>query len=130
MGSNLSDKAFDLYCLSYNEPPTAETYEFPKRHCPDGVRIQIMFQLCWKGKHVTSTNSKDHVSYPVDTHEGGTCPSTHPIRLMTISFEQMAQTGKYEFYDGAFVLSTGDNVGYSSHADFHNGWGASPNSNL
>jgi hypothetical protein len=49
---------------------------------------------------------------------------------MTIFLEQMAQTGKYEYYDGAFVLSTGDNVGYSSHADFQNGWDASPNSVL
>ena len=130
MGSDPANQAFNFHCLSYNEPPIPETYELPKRNCPDGIRIQVMFPSCWNGKDATSADFKSHVSYPVDTHEGGTCPSTHPVRLMSIFIEQITQSGKYEYYDGAFVLSTGDDVGYSSHADFQSGWDASPNSVL
>ena len=49
---------------------------------------------------------------------------------MTLKFEQVIHTERFEYYDGAFVLSTGDDVGYSSHADFTNGWDASDNSLL
>ena len=130
MSSDPSDQAFNYHCLSYNEAPIAETYELPKRACPNGIRIQVMFPPCWNGVDVTSANFKDHVSYPVGTHEGGTCPPAFPVRVMTVFLEQIADTSKYEYYDGAFILSTGDNVGYSSHADFQNGWDASPNSVL
>ena len=36
--------------------------------------------------------------------------------------EQVIHSQNFEYYDGCFVLSTGDNVGYSSHGDFANGW--------
>ena len=72
----------------------------------------------------------DHVSYPVGTAEGGTCPSTHPVRLMTLKFEQVIHTERFEYYDGGFALSTGDTEGYSSYAHFTNGWDASENSIL
>jgi hypothetical protein len=125
--NSTDDDAFNYSCLGVNGP---ETLELPKQHCPGGLRIQVMFPSCWNGKDVTSDNLQDHVSYPVGMHEGGTCPSTHPVRLITIFLEQIFHTDKFEYYDGAFVLSTGDNVGYSSHADFQNGWDASPNSIL
>ena len=125
--NSTDDDAFNYHCLGTDLP---EGLELPKRHCPGGLRIQVMFQSCWNGKDVASANHKDHVSYPVGTHEGGKCPTTHPVRFITIFLEQIADTFKYEYYDGAFVLSTGDNVGYSNHADFQNGWDASPNSVL
>jgi len=130
MSADPAERAFNYHCLSYNEAPIPETFTLPTRNCPNGVRIQVMFPSCWNGKDATSANFKDHVSYPVGTQEGGTCPTTHPVRLMTVFLEQLAHTEHFEYYDGAFVLSTGDNVGYSSHADFQNGWDASPNSLL
>jgi len=126
-GTDTANEAFNYHCLGRDGP---ETFELPKQHCPNGVRIQVMFPACWDGKNPTSPNFKDHVSYPVGTHEGGTCPASHPVRLMSIFIEQIARTGDFEYYDGAFVLATGDTVGYSSHADFQNGWDASPNSVL
>ena len=128
--TDTADRAFNYHCLSFNEAPIAETFTLPNRNCPNGVRIQVLFPACWNGKDATSANFKTHVSYPVGTHEGGTCPSTHPVRLMTVFLEQVAHTEHFEYYDGAFVLSTGDNVGYSSHADFQNGWDAAPDSVL
>ena len=130
MSSDPADQAFNYHCLSYNEAPIAETYTLPKRRCPNGIRIQVMFPSCWNGRDATSANFKDHVSYPVGTHEGGTCPTTHPFRFMSIFIELLAHTEHFDYYDGAFALATGDNVGYSSHADFQNGWDASPNSVL
>ena len=61
---------------------------------------------------------------------GGTCPPTHPVRLMTLHVEQVLHTERFEYYDGGFILSTGDNVGYSSYGGFTNGWDASENSLL
>ena len=49
---------------------------------------------------------------------------------MTLKFEQIFHTERFEYYDGAFSLSTGDTEGYSSHGDFTNGWDASDNSIL
>ena len=124
-----ADKAISFLCLD-NNGTNVETYTIPKRYCPDGFLMHIIFQSCWNGKDVTSGNFKDHVSYPVDTHDGGTCPTTHPIRFITMRMEQIIHSQNLEYYDGGFVLSTGDNVGYSSHADFANGWDASDNSIL
>ena len=49
---------------------------------------------------------------------------------MTLKFDQIFRAADFEYYEGGFILSTGDNVGYSSHADFQNGWDASDNSIL
>ena len=125
------DDAFDFHCLTgVSEKDPAESLELPKQFCPGGIRIQVKFPPCWDGINPTSANFKDHVSYPVGSAEHGPCPDSHPVRLMTIFLEQMADTSGFEYYPGAFFLSTGDNVGYSSHADFTNGWGAEPNSIL
>ncbi len=105
-----------------------DSYTLPTRHCPNGFLMHIIFPSCWNGKNVTSPNFQDHVSYPVGTYDGGTCPTTHPIRLITMRMEQVIHSQNFEYYDEAFVLSTGDNVGYSSHGDFANGWDASDDS--
>jgi len=49
---------------------------------------------------------------------------------MTLKFEQIIHTERFEYYDGGFILSTGDNEGYSGHAHFTNGWDASEKSIL
>ena len=128
-GSTPADQAISFYCRGDDEASLPEMHTLPQRHCTSGVQMQIIFPSCWNGVNVTSSNFKDHVAYP-SSRLGGTCPPTHPVRLITIKIEQRTQTEKFEYYDGAFVLSTGDTVGYSSHADFQNGWDASPNSVL
>ena len=130
MGDTAADKAIRFQCRNINDPPKEESYAFPKRSCPGGIFQVIFFPSCWNGKDVTSANHQDHVSYPIGTPDGGTCPTTHPIRFITIKLEQVVRTQLFEYYDGAFVLSTGDYEGYSSHADFANGWDASENSLL
>ena len=130
MGSTPADYAISFLCRGDDEASLREMHELPKRHCSNGTQIQIIFPSCWDGVHATSANFQDHVAYPVESRMGGTCPSTHPVRLITIKLEQRTHSQYFEYYDGGFVLSTGDNVGYSSHADFQNGWDASDNSLL
>ena len=130
MGDTSADKAIRYQCRGINDPTKEESYAFPKRSCPDGIFQVIFFPSCWNGKDVTSANHQDHVSYPIGTPDGGTCPPTHPIRFITMKLEQAVHTERFEYYDGAFFLSTGDNEGYSSHGDFANGWDASENSLL
>ena len=130
MGSTPADQAISFYCRGDDEASLPEFHELPTRHCSAGVQIQVIFPSCWDGVNVSSANNKDHVAYPVDGRLGSTCPPTHPVRLITIKIEQRTHSQYFNYYDGAFILSTGDNVGYSSHADFQSGWDASPNSLL
>ncbi len=125
-----SNTAIGFFCADSSEPADPFKYTLPKRNCDKGTLMHIIFPACWNGRDAKSANFQDHVSYPVGTHEGGTCPSSHPVRLMTLKFEQIFHTERFEYYEGAFVLSTGDTVGYSSHGDFTNGWDASDNSIL
>ena len=129
MGSTPADQAISYYCMANVEPSNPVTYELPMRQCDKGILMHIVFPSCWDG-NVTDPNFMDHVSYPVGTPEGGSCPSTHPSRLITLKFEQHLHTERFEYYDGGFVLSTGDNVGYSNYGGFTNGWDASENSLL
>jgi len=129
---NAMNKSVVYFCrgLNLHDPLKEESYTFPKRFCPDGIFQNIFFPSCWNGKDVTSANHQDHVSYPIGKPDGDTCPPTHPVRLMTMKLEAAVRTDRFEYYDDAFVLSTGDNVGYSNHGDFTNGWDASENSLL
>ena len=129
VGSTSADKATFFTCLN-EEGTDSLTYELPKRQCENGIMMRILFPSCGNGRDVTSGNFKGHVSYPVGTPEGSTCPSTHPVRLMTLKFEQIFRIDRFEYYEGGFIVSTGDNIGYSAHADFQNGWDASENSLL
>ena len=73
------------------------------------------FPTCWDGKNLDSPNHQDHVSYPeTGTFEsGGSCPSTHPVRIPMILFETAWDTRQFNSMwpsDGSqpFVLSQGD----------------------
>ncbi|KAG8809047.1 hypothetical protein FRC17_003637 [Serendipita sp. 399] len=119
--NNAADQAINFHCLG----PNTETLQFPDQPCQD-VRgehsVQIMFPSCWNGRDLTSANFRDHVAYPVDGKEGDTCPGTHPVRFMTLFFEHIIYMKDIDWYPGSLVLANGDNVGWSSHADFVNGW--------
>ncbi|CCG82299.1 WSC domain protein [Taphrina deformans PYCC 5710] len=121
----LESQAISYHCLNYSDPAIPETHNFPSTACPDGLRQQIFFPSCWDGVNVDSSDHKSHVAYP-SASDSGTCPSTHPYRLVSLFYEVIWDT--YPYYDkltagtGELVLSNGDPTGYSSHADFVNGW--------
>ncbi|KAF8467322.1 hypothetical protein BDZ91DRAFT_771969 [Kalaharituber pfeilii] len=118
-------KAVSFACLDYNNP-SPETPGFPTKNCPHGLRTQVFFPSCWNGKDLDSSDHKSHMAYP-DRVDGGKCPSSHPIRLISIFYEIMFDIDEWkdDWLPGGkwpFVLSNGDPTGYGFHGDFINGW--------
>jgi hypothetical protein len=61
--------------------------------------------------------------------EAGACPASHPVRVPQLAFETLWNTTMFNDKslwptDGSqpFVWSTGDDKGYSTHADYMFGW--------
>ncbi|KAF4633041.1 hypothetical protein G7Y89_g5087 [Cudoniella acicularis] len=89
---------------------------------------------CWDGVNLDTPNHQDHVAYPTTGPAnflslGGSCPSTHPVRIPQIMLEVVWDTTPFNNKadwptDGSqpFVLSTGDPTGLGQHADYVFGW--------
>ncbi|KAI0388047.1 hypothetical protein F5Y04DRAFT_274902 [Hypomontagnella monticulosa] len=117
-------------CMDNN----VDTEALPNKVCPGGIRSNILFPTCWDGKNLDSPNHQDHVAYPTSGPAnflalGGSCPSTHPIRIPQLMYEVVWDTTKFNNKaewpaDGSqpFYLSTGDNTGLGQHADYVFGW--------
>ncbi|BFZ58725.1 hypothetical protein PYCC9005_005790 [Savitreella phatthalungensis] len=120
---SLEAQAISYHCLDYNNPAIPETHGFPTQNCPNGVRQQIFFPSCWDGVNTDSADHKSHVAYP-SQQDSGTCPSSHPYRLISLFYEIVWDTNAFKdlMSQGNFVLANGDPTGYSSHGDFFNGW--------
>ncbi|KZV98378.1 WSC-domain-containing protein, partial [Exidia glandulosa HHB12029] len=104
-----------------------ETPGFQPKNCPAGLRTQVFFPSCWDGKNLDSADHKSHVSYPIEHFNGGKCPDTHPVHLVSIFYEILWDINEWAdmWWDGngvghPFTLSMGDPTGY--HGDFLNGW--------
>ena len=63
------------------------------------------------------------MAYP-DGIDSGQCPSTHPVRLVSIFYEVYFSVAPFNDLNdgGRFVLANGDPTGYGLHGDFLNGW--------
>ena len=99
-------------------------------NCDAGAQVYqvIVFPQCWDGKNLDSPDHKSHMSYVVVAAGGSgyTCPSTHPVALPEITFNVIytVQTANAalvwrlssDTYDRSLP------AGYSSHADWFNGW--------
>lgn len=114
-------KAASFVCLDYNGK-SSETNGFPKKNCPDGIRTQIFFPSCWNGKNLTSPD-QSHMSYPeTGDYNGGTCPKSHPVHMVSLFYETIYSTGDFaDMWYGSeqpFVLAQGDPTGYGMHGDF------------
>nr|XP_019047877.1 hypothetical protein I302_04497 [Kwoniella bestiolae CBS 10118]OCF26807.1 hypothetical protein I302_04497 [Kwoniella bestiolae CBS 10118] len=140
--NDYTNKAISYTCLDYSGPGKPDTHGvfapvpladtaladcvsfqgFPEYSCPQDLRANLFFPNCWDGVNNWLEGSK-HVSYPASGgHDsGGPCPATHPKRLMSLFYE-FHFTDNYEYTLGARVWANGDDVGYSAHGDFTNGW--------
>lgn len=120
----LAQKAIGFNCLNYDLPAEASLsrHTFPDdlSRCKNGLRVEFFFPSCWDGR-LDSPNHMDHVQYP-DLVQDGTCPSTHPYRLVSLFFEIIWDVNIFSQHDGEYVFSNGDPTGYGFHADFMNGW--------
>ncbi|EIN06995.1 hypothetical protein PUNSTDRAFT_53415 [Punctularia strigosozonata HHB-11173 SS5] len=123
--SSVEDLAVSFVCLDYNAPATGNQNTLPTTQCPDGMRAQIVFPSCWDGVNLDSADHKSHMSYPIGgAPDSGDCPSSHPIKLITLFNEWVFDVGKFDFVSGQknWVFSYGDEEGLGFHADFINGW--------
>ena len=75
----------------------------------DALELEVKFQNCWNGRSLDSGNHKRHVAYS----KAGRCPSTHPVRMPTITLVLLYPP------IGRGVVSAGR---WASHGDFINGW--------
>lgn len=122
---DFASRAVSYKCVS----PTNDKADI--RHLPtdkcDQIRAQVTFPACWDGKNTDSQDHKSHVSYPEEgNYDGGRCPKTHPVHLVTLFSEVYYDTrGFQDMWYGdqqPFVLANGDATGYGYHGDFVNGW--------
>ncbi|WWC73344.1 uncharacterized protein I206_107311 [Kwoniella pini CBS 10737] len=118
--SNYADNAISYVCLGVNG--ARETGAFPTQSCPNDLRAQVFFPNCWDGVNTYLPNSA-HVAYPLSQgyNSGGPCPKTHPKRILSIFYE-FHFTDNFEYKEGSRIWATGDDIGYSLHADFTFGW--------
>ncbi|OMP87801.1 hypothetical protein BK809_0007891 [Diplodia seriata] len=87
-------------------------------HCITVV-ASVSFPSCWDGYNVTSDDFP-HMSYDKD----GKCPSTHPVRVMTLryDFEFDSSNLRHPRPHDQLIFSTGDTTGYGFQGVFVNGW--------
>ncbi|ORY12630.1 hypothetical protein BCR34DRAFT_587097 [Clohesyomyces aquaticus] len=120
---DFAGRAVSHKCVGGSGP---DTKGLPTQKC-DQIRVQVTFPSCWDGKNKDSKNHKDHVSYPKNgNYDGGECPSTHPVHLVTLFYEVYYDTKGFKnmWYGNQqpFVFANGDATGYGYHGDFVNGW--------
>ncbi|KPV75713.1 uncharacterized protein RHOBADRAFT_25888, partial [Rhodotorula graminis WP1] len=120
-------QAIGWNCLGANVAqtriPTLPTY-----NCPNGLRGEVRLPSCWNGVDLDSADHSSHVAYPIGG-ESGPCPTTHPVRLVTLFYEIMHDVNSWNKYrsqaknpEQPFVLAMGDSTGLGMHGDFFNGW--------
>lgn len=99
-------------------------------NCDAGAQVfqTITFPQCWDGRNLDSPDHKSHMSYVVALTQPPwfTCPSTHPVAIPEVSFN-IIYTVQTKDAAKAWRLSsdtydTSLPGGYSSHADFFDGW--------
>ncbi|OSD05010.1 WSC-domain-containing protein [Trametes coccinea BRFM310] len=119
--SSFADQAIDFVCLTDDGSPEASP--MPTQQCPGGLRAQVFFPSCWDGVNLDSPDHKSHVAYPIQAFNGGDCPDTHPVHLMSLFYEMGVAVNQFDFHgNGTWVLANGDTTGFGLHADFQNGW--------
>ncbi|KAI0088834.1 WSC-domain-containing protein [Irpex rosettiformis] len=126
-GSNHADQAISYVCLDYNnnhsgDPDWAERPDFFPHQCPDGMRAQVFFPTCWDGVNLDSADHKSHMAYPIENFNDGSCPSTHPVKLVSLFYEMFVSVDQFPYAPGAWVWSFGDDTGLGFHGDFVDGW--------
>ncbi|MCJ1480570.1 mucin 5B, oligomeric mucus gel-forming [Schaereria dolodes] len=130
--ANLERKAVGFNCMNYQCPGGCDepslyrhflpTKDYLTAHCPDGIRMELVFPQCWNGKDLDSVDHKSHVAYASDLLNGGTCPPGFDHVLPQLFYETYTYPQDFYSEDGQFVISNGDPTGYGYHGDFIAAW--------
>lgn len=92
--------------------------------CPDGIRLEVLFPICWNGEDLTSSspNYTSHVAYSSAGANGGSCPAGYDVVINQLLYETIYPTGSYIGRNGFYTLSNGDPTGYGYHGDAFIAW--------
>ena len=127
----LEQKAIGFNCLNYKKAPEDSLYRhflpdknYLDQNCPDGLRIEVLFPICWNGKDLDSKNHKSHMAYSDAGLNGGNCPPGFDTVVNQLFFETIYDVGAYKNRKGIFTLANGDPLGYGLHADAFIAWEA------
>ncbi|ODN89698.1 WSC domain-containing protein [Cryptococcus wingfieldii CBS 7118] len=133
--NDADSNAISYVCLDYDTSHSGDTAwdqrnSFFEHNCPNGMRAQVNFRSCWDGVNLDSDDHQSHMAWPSGGVDGGDCPSTHPVRLVSLFYEFIYNVQDFP-YNGVgnttWVWSFGDVTGYGFHGDFVNGWPAHVN---
>ncbi|KAK2608113.1 hypothetical protein N8I77_006746 [Diaporthe amygdali] len=108
----------------------SDTVEIPTGSNCQMIRQTIIFPACWDGKNLDSPNHQDHVAYSGSgATGGGSCPSTHPVKLPQIMYELMWNVTMFQKdrsiwpTDGSNPFSYSMGIGgAAAHGDYVFGW--------
>jgi hypothetical protein len=109
-------------CIDAATGNGATVYALPT-NCAVGntIWVRVVFPQCWDGVNLDSPDHKSHMAYP-----SGGCPASHPVAIPEITVNVL-----YPVTDASAPARwrlASDNydptlpAGYSSHADWFNGW--------
>jgi len=116
--SDFSQRAVQIMCIF--DGGSKQYFGFPPRQC-NTMRSEVYFPSCWDGKNLDSPDHHSHMAYPaVGDYDGGVCPKSHPVALLSIFYEFFFDTSSYK--DNKFAFANGDATGFGFHGDFVMGW--------
>ncbi|KAF2196779.1 hypothetical protein GQ43DRAFT_240083 [Delitschia confertaspora ATCC 74209] len=108
----------------------SDTVDIPADPKCKMIRQTIIFPTCWDGKNLDSPDHQSHVAYGSGSgaNGGGSCPSTHPVKLPQIMYELMWNVTEFSDKnlwptDGSKPFIYSMNLGGSAaHGDYVFGW--------
>ena len=120
--NRVGDPYNSAYEFACRDNPTITGPSFVS--CPVGDRMiqRIFFPQCWDGVNLDSPDHKSHMAYP-----NGGCPASHPVPLPEFSihiYYPITVAGEENHWRLSSDTYSGP-AGYSSHADWMNGWNQS-----
>jgi len=119
--TDFAQKAVSIMCIFQDGSGSKEYNGFPPKRC-SLMRGQVYFPSCWNGKDLDPADHVSHVSYPaIGDYNGGVCPQSHPVAIMSIFYEFFFDTSSYTDTN-RFAFANGDPTGFGYHGDFIMGW--------